>query len=218
MDGFSLPDNHPFKDDPEMALILAWCLSEWDHIEYAMVLVFAGLLDTDYFKAEKVFWSQHGLSARVGMIRELCLRPGAIDKEIHERIIDYLKKIKPLSEKRNLLIHGMWFRNTETGTVFRVKVRPDMFMHMLEDKNKLKKEDMEAIGYAFVSFREDFVPFALNYYGARLKAWVKNKMACVEAQNPGSTVVLGGAAKAGQGAEPVTKKAAPTVAPVKSVR
>jgi hypothetical protein len=35
--GFSLPDDHPLKDDPEMALILGYCLSEWDQIEYAMV-------------------------------------------------------------------------------------------------------------------------------------------------------------------------------------
>jgi hypothetical protein len=77
---FALPDDHPLKDDPEMALILGYCLSEWDQIEYAMVLVFTGLLEAGYFKAESVFWSQQGLRGRIRMISELCKRPGLIDE------------------------------------------------------------------------------------------------------------------------------------------
>jgi hypothetical protein len=76
---FCLPEDHPLSADPEIALILGYCLSKWDLIEYAMVLVFAGLLEApDYFQAERVFWSQQSLNGRRRMILELCKRKGVI--------------------------------------------------------------------------------------------------------------------------------------------
>jgi hypothetical protein len=72
---FSLPDDHPLKDDPEMVLVLGYCLSELDQIEHALLLVFAAVLGVDIFKAEKVFWSQQGLFGQIRMIKELCKIP-----------------------------------------------------------------------------------------------------------------------------------------------
>jgi hypothetical protein len=175
-----------------MALILGYCLSEWDQIEYAMVLIFAGLLETDYFKAERVFWSQHGHSVRSGMIRELCKRPGVIDKEWHEKIVAYLGRIKDLSEKRNMLVHGFWFMDTSTQTMTRTKVRPDMLWRMMtDDKSRFTKDEIILIGEEFTAFRREFVPFAIQYHGEKLQKMVKEKMAVAEAANPGSTIKLG---------------------------
>ena len=111
MPEFSLPEDHPLREDPEIALILGYSLSEWDLIEYAMVLVFAGLLAApDYFQAERVFWSQQSLGGRRNMILQLCQRQGVICKEENETITSYMSKFDTLSKKRNLLAHGIWSR------------------------------------------------------------------------------------------------------------
>ena len=199
---FSFPDDHPFKDDPEMALVLGYCLSEWDHIEHAMVLIFAGLLDTDYFKAERVFWSQHGLAGRSRMILELCKRPGLIDKEDHEAITSYINRIRTLSGARNMLVHGVWFKDQKTGRLFRSKVQPDMLWQMMDENSKFFKEDIIKIGEEFAALRSEFLPFALKYSGDKLRKMVAEKMAVAEAQNPGSTIRLGRQGKAARAAEP----------------
>jgi hypothetical protein len=187
---FSLPDDHPLKDDPEMALILGYCLSEWDQIEHAMVLVFAGLLATDYFKAERVFWSQRGLQGRCAMIRELCKRPGVIDQELHDRIASYIARIDELSKYRNILVHGIWFKDLDTGVYFRAKLQPDMLMYLNEKKNRFNKEDIIGIGARFTVLRREFVPFALEYHGAKLQERVSEQMAVAEARG-GTTIVFG---------------------------
>ena len=188
---FSLPEDHPLKDDPEMALILGYCLSEWDWIEHAMVLIFTGLLDTDYFKAERVFWSQRGLSSRCDMIGELCKHPGVIDKELHDQIAKYLRRIRKLAQYRNLLVHGVWFKDGDTGELFRAKVRPDMLMYLHERTSRFNKNDIKKIGADFTELRREFVPFAIKYHSSKLSEMVAEKMAVAKALNRGTTITLG---------------------------
>jgi hypothetical protein len=201
---FCLPEDHPLSDDPEIALILGYCLSEWELIEYAMVFVFAGLLEADdYHQVERVFWSQQSLSGRRKMILELCQRKGLIYKEENETIISYMKNIKALSEKRNLLAHGVWYKDYDKQSFFRLKLRPGMVWDLLDEKKRFTKEAIKAIGQEFTAFRRDFRPFAIRYYGAKLQKMVEERMAVAEALNRGVTIKLGPPGEADQGAVPV---------------
>jgi hypothetical protein len=117
-------------------------------------------------------------------------------REEHEKIASYMDRIEKLSERRNLLVHGVWFKDSDTGKVFRAKVRPDMLWRMFTEKSKFTKEEIREFGAEFTALRREFVPFANRYCGAKLEKMVAQQMAVAEALNPGSTVKLGRHAKA----------------------
>jgi hypothetical protein len=112
--------------------------------------------------------------------------------------------IKNLSEKRNLLAHGVWYKDTDKQRLFRMKVRPGMIWDMLDENKKFTKEAIREIGEEFTAFRREFRPFAIRYYNAKLEKQVKEQMALAEARNPGSTIKLGSHSKAEQAVEPET--------------
>lgn len=131
-------------DSPEFGNQFALLVTEFTHLEFAMERVLGVLLQVDSTTAAHVMRSILSVKARIAMMRAV-LQRARHTATFPDEFDDILDEFQSINSLRNDYVHGRWFTDINTGTVYIIKPNEDPLIADMSAMNEIKVSELEVV-------------------------------------------------------------------------